>query len=139
MKKFILKVRIRNKTQFRFWRIKKDSWPLLDFNFESSVFKLPKTSERDIHYHPAMQKIGYTFIEVLFSFLLSLRAEIDLSVMEMGIQYEKIRKDFDQSVADMLGIISILNKNNNSPSLYQLLLRFDYNGHYSHITNESFQ
>ena len=56
------------------------------------------------------------------------RAEVDLTTDEMRVEYVKINKDYEQSLADMLGIITILNKTHSSPYLYQLLLKLDYRG-----------
>ncbi len=53
----------------------------------------------------------------------------------MKLEYVKINKDYEQAVADMIGIIAILNKTHSSPYLYQLLLKLDFNNYYSSTTN----
>lgn len=53
---------------------------------------------------------------------------------EIASEYENIKDEYEKTYSDMLGIITLLNKNNNSPYLFQLLLRLDYNRYYSDIT-----
>ena len=53
---------------------------------------------------------------------------------EIIVEYESIKGSWDSACKDMIGIITLLNKNNNSPYLFQLLLRLDYNGYYAEIT-----
>jgi len=59
------------------------------------------------------------------------RTELGMNKHEIEEEYYHLRKDFDIACSDMLSIITLLNKNQNSPYLYQLLLRLDYNGYYT--------
>ena len=68
---------------------------------------------------------------ILYYFSNCFRADIGLGKNDTAEEYRSIKKDYDNSCSDMIAIISLLNKNQNSPYLYQLLLRLDYNNFYS--------
>lgn len=55
----------------------------------------------------------------------------------MKAEYEKINREYEQAVADLLAILTILNKTHSSPYLYQLLSKLDFNGYYSFTLNNT--